>query len=157
MNRTALFCGVRAALEEKVTREAAQGIYAAHLVHPTDRVRAPRCTRRDPLARALVWGAVSLLAPLVALFLAGCGPTRPDAPVAECPMATDVQVVERNVYVRLPIDLGPVVDPDPGKTGTSTTYGQAVKRADTRDTLLQSCNAKLREASELQGRLVEEP
>lgn len=90
---------------------------------------------------------------VVAPFLAAaaCSPKRPNLPdpVAECPVAVEVQTVVRNVYV--PLDdriTREVVDPSPDK---SKTYGEAVTDADRRAVLLQTCNSQLREAREQQG------
>jgi hypothetical protein len=89
-----------------------------------------------------------------ALVLAGCAvtPDLPD-PVTECPVATDVRLVPRNVYVELPPAVTrDVVDPKPGEP---ETYGEAVEAAARRGVLLAQCRAQLREARDLQGRLVE--
>jgi hypothetical protein len=95
-----------------------------------------------------------LLAVLLPLTLGATRCTKREVP-GVCPVVADVQLVNRDVYVPLPDGVTrPVVDPDPGKTDASTTYGRAVKRADTRDALLATCNAQLREAAQLQGRIV---
>lgn len=95
------------------------------------------------------------LCALVGLMFALCGftscqrkPDMPDAATA-CPVATEVQVVHRPVYVSLPDRVtAPVPDLMPAP---SRTYGQAVEDADRRAVLLDICHSQLREARWLGG------
>lgn len=95
---------------------------------------------------------------IAGLALALCGAScqrKPDLPgaTAACPVATDVQVVERKVYVELPERVTrPVVDAMPAE---SKTWGQAKADADRRALLLGICNGQLREARWLEGKAVE--
>ena len=109
---------------------------------------------------AASWARRSIRTAVVAgLVVALCGfgscqrkPDLPDATPA-CPVATDVQVVERKVYAELPERVTqPVIDVMPAE---SQTWGQAKADADRRGLLLGVCNGQLREARWLEGQAVE--